>query len=36
VLICVALPVLIGLAYGLQKTYDWLVVRLMPKKSAAA
>jgi peptidoglycan/LPS O-acetylase OafA/YrhL len=36
VLICVVLPVLIGLAYGLQKAYDAVVKRLTPKRSAAA
>lgn len=36
VLVCVALPVLIGLAYGLQKAYDGLVKRLMPRRAEAA
>ncbi len=35
VLICGALPVLIALAYGLQKAYDALIKRLMPKRPAA-
>jgi peptidoglycan/LPS O-acetylase OafA/YrhL len=36
VLICVALPVLIVLAYGLQRAYDLAIKRLMPKRPAAA